>query len=101
LGLELDTPGVYGGAGDGRVTVFLAPRGELHERVDVASFRLGTLDAVEGQFQDRFERIRTARTAELEAVLDRLLAGEVDAATLARLSLTLTEGRVAMALFKG
>jgi DNA-binding CsgD family transcriptional regulator len=69
--------------------------------VGVASFRLGTLDGVEAEFQHRFERIRTARTAKLEAVLDRLLAGEVDAATLARLSLTPTESQVAMALFKG
>jgi DNA-binding CsgD family transcriptional regulator len=42
-----------------------------------------------------------ARTAELEATLDRLLAGEVEASALARLSLTPTESRVAMALFKG
>jgi len=42
-----------------------------------------------------------ARTAGLDATLDRLLAGEVDASTLAKLSLTPTESRVAMALFKG
>lgn len=45
-------------------------------------------------------RIRQ-RIVDLEAALDRLLAGEIDAKTLAKLGLTPAETRLAIALFKG
>jgi DNA-binding CsgD family transcriptional regulator len=41
------------------------------------------------------------RIVDLEASLDRLLAGEIDTRTLAKLSLTPAETRLAIALFKG
>src|SRR5262249_46330508 len=41
------------------------------------------------------------RIIDLEATLDRLLVGEIDSKTLAKLSLTPAETRVATALFKG
>jgi len=42
-----------------------------------------------------------ARLTDLEAVLERLLSGQVDPSTLAGMDLTPAESRVAMALFKG
>jgi DNA-binding CsgD family transcriptional regulator len=41
------------------------------------------------------------RIVDLETTLDRLLVGEIDTTTLARLSLTPAETRLAIALFKG
>jgi DNA-binding NarL/FixJ family response regulator len=79
---------------------------EMTKRLDEIDGRLDRIEARLDQLSARLQPTQfgsrtIARTAELEATLDRLLAGEVDTGTLARLSLTPTESRVAMALFKG
>jgi DNA-binding CsgD family transcriptional regulator len=100
---------------------FLRPNGWLHEcsavtRVEKSTFsriftvrspRRGAFTSEEiGLCSYLAPHLQTAarirqRIVDLEATVDRLLVGEINTHTLAKLSLTPTETRLAIALFKG
>jgi DNA-binding CsgD family transcriptional regulator len=100
---------------------FLKPNGWLHEcsavtRVEKSTFsrifalrspRSGAFTSEEiGLYSYLAPHLQTAarirqRIVDLEATVDRLLACEMDIQTLAKLSLTPAETRIAIALFKG
>jgi len=69
---------------------------ELNARLDQIQAHINTASQVTNGLARTMSRL-----ADLERALDKQLAGELDACTLARFSLTPTESRVASALFKG